>query len=155
MEWWVELTVLFRVFSFSLKLLIVVSEKRNLLTNLHLRMNSWILIFLLLCLNLSKIYNFRLSYFFLFQLPRLYNIYKEMGIVTSFQNILDNFFLPLFEVTVDPQSHPQLHVFLKQVLDFHIYTFLIWSSMTLCYICIDVQVQLIPEPGSWLQRLLN
>ncbi|KAL1830301.1 hypothetical protein DCAR_0209741 [Daucus carota subsp. sativus] len=52
----------------------------------------------------------------LIQLPRLYNIYKEMGIVTSFQNILDNFFLPLFEVTVDPKSHPQLHVFLKQVV---------------------------------------
>lgn len=49
------------------------------------------------------------------QLPRLYNIYKEMGIVTSFQNILDNIFIPLFEVTVDPDSHPQLHVFLKQV----------------------------------------
>lgn len=52
---------------------------------------------------------------FMFQLPRLYNVYKEMGIVTSFQNILDNIFLPLFEVTVDPDSHPQLHVFLKQV----------------------------------------
>ncbi|KAL1806108.1 hypothetical protein ACET3Z_029176 [Daucus carota] len=55
----------------------------------------------------------------LIQLPRLYNIYKEMGIVTSFQNILDNFFLPLFEVTVDPKSHPQLHVFLKQFLATH------------------------------------
>ncbi|KAF9665233.1 hypothetical protein SADUNF_Sadunf16G0101300 [Salix dunnii] len=54
----------------------------------------------------------------LIQLPRLYNIYKEMGIVTSFQNILDNIFIPLFEVTVDPESHPQLHVFLKQVLSF-------------------------------------
>ena len=42
-------------------------------------------------------------------------MYKEMGIVTSFQNILDNIFVPLFEVTVDPDSHPQLHVFLKQV----------------------------------------
>ncbi|KAL8146595.1 hypothetical protein AgCh_004354 [Apium graveolens] len=51
----------------------------------------------------------------LIQLPRLYNIYKDMGIVTSFQNILDNIFLPLFEVTVDPESHPQLHVFLKQL----------------------------------------
>ncbi|MCH94614.1 AMP deaminase, partial [Trifolium medium] len=49
-------------------------------------------------------------------LPRLYNIYKEMGIVTSFQNMLDNIFIPLFEVTVDPDSHPQLHVFLKQVV---------------------------------------
>ncbi|CAM8927278.1 unnamed protein product [Rhodiola kirilowii] len=52
----------------------------------------------------------------LIQLPRLYNIYKEMGIVTSFQNILDNIFLPLFEVTVNPDSHPQLHLFLKQVV---------------------------------------
>lgn len=49
------------------------------------------------------------------QLPRLYNIYKSMGIVTSFQNILDNVFIPLFEVTVDPNSHPQLHMFLMQV----------------------------------------
>ncbi|CAN6469809.1 unnamed protein product [Victoria cruziana] len=54
----------------------------------------------------------------LIQLPRLYNVYKEMGIVTSFQNILDNIFLPLFEATVDPDSHPQLHVFLKQVVGF-------------------------------------
>ncbi|CAK7343874.1 unnamed protein product [Dovyalis caffra] len=52
----------------------------------------------------------------LIQLPRLYNIYKDMGIVTSFQNILDNIFIPLFEVTIDPDSHPQLHVFLKQVV---------------------------------------
>lgn len=57
-----------------------------------------------------------LIFFFPFvQLPRLYNIYKGMGIVTSFQNILDNVFLPLFEVTVNPDSHPQLHVFLKKV----------------------------------------
>lgn len=52
----------------------------------------------------------------LIQLPRLYNVYKDMGIVTSFQNMLDNIFLPLFEVTVNPDSHPQLHVFLKQVV---------------------------------------
>ncbi|KAL7589302.1 hypothetical protein Lser_V15G40768 [Lactuca serriola] len=39
-----------------------------------------------------------------------------MGIVTSFLTILDNVFLPLFEVTIDPDSHPQLHVFLKKVV---------------------------------------
>lgn len=49
------------------------------------------------------------------QLPRLYNIYKEMGILDSFESILYNVFKPLFEVTVDPASHPQLHVFLKFV----------------------------------------
>ncbi|POO00043.1 AMP deaminase [Trema orientale] len=54
------------------------------------------------------------------QLPRLYNVYKNMGIVTSFQNILDNVFIPLFEVTVDPNSHPHLHMFLMQVVGFDI-----------------------------------
>lgn len=34
--------------------------------------------------------------------------------------MLDNVFIPLFEVTVDPGSHPQLHVFLQQVVGFDI-----------------------------------
>ncbi|XP_052172872.1 probable AMP deaminase isoform X2 [Diospyros lotus] len=54
----------------------------------------------------------------LIQLPRLYNVYKGMGTVTSFQNILDNMFIPLFEVTVNPNSHPHLHLFLMQVVGF-------------------------------------
>ncbi|CAI9092743.1 OLC1v1028068C1 [Oldenlandia corymbosa var. corymbosa] len=56
----------------------------------------------------------------LIQLPRLYNVYKSMGTVTSFQTILDNVFIPLFEVTVDPRSHPHLHIFLMQVVGFDI-----------------------------------
>ncbi|KAG8366285.1 hypothetical protein BUALT_Bualt17G0060500 [Buddleja alternifolia] len=56
----------------------------------------------------------------LIQLPKLYNVYRSMGTVTSFQNILDNIFIPLFEVTVDPNSHPHLHVFLMQVVGFDI-----------------------------------
>ncbi|CAN6439295.1 unnamed protein product [Victoria cruziana] len=56
----------------------------------------------------------------LIQLPRLYNVYKEMGVVTSFQNVLDNVFIPLFEVTVDPSTHPQLDLLLKQVVGFDI-----------------------------------
>ena len=67
----------------------------------------------------------------LVQLPRLYNVYKQMGIVTNFQNILDNVFIPLFEVTVDPSSHPQLHVFLKQVCS-SVYISQIKSSAELC-----------------------
>ncbi|XP_058073870.1 AMP deaminase-like [Magnolia sinica] len=54
----------------------------------------------------------------LIQLPRLYNVYRGMGIVTSFQSMLDNVFIPLFEATIDPSSHPQLHVFLNQVVGF-------------------------------------
>lgn len=52
----------------------------------------------------------------LIQLPRLYNVYKEVGTLANFQELLDNFFEPLFEVTVDPASHPQLHQFLKVVV---------------------------------------
>ncbi|KAF9673500.1 hypothetical protein SADUNF_Sadunf10G0030700 [Salix dunnii] len=53
----------------------------------------------------------------LIQLPRLYNVYKQMGTVTSFQNILDNVFIPLFEVTINPSSHPQLHVVGLDIVD--------------------------------------
>lgn len=49
------------------------------------------------------------------QIPRLYNIYKETGVIDSFEDMLANLFEPLFEVTANPESHPQLHVFLSQV----------------------------------------
>jgi len=38
-----------------------------------------------------------------------------MGILNSFESILYNVFKPLFEVTIDPISHPDLQVFLKYV----------------------------------------
>lgn len=51
----------------------------------------------------------------LIQIPRLYNVYRETGIIENFEQMLENIFLPLFEATLDPSSHPQLHVFLSQV----------------------------------------
>mmetsp|Transcript_31298 Transcript_31298/g.99863 ORF Transcript_31298/g.99863 Transcript_31298/m.99863 type:complete len:908 (+) Transcript_31298:128-2851(+) len=54
----------------------------------------------------------------LIQIPRLFNIYKSTGVVENFQEMLDNIFIPLFEVTVDPNSHPQLHLYLQQVVGF-------------------------------------
>ena len=36
----------------------------------------------------------------------------------NFEELLDNIFRPLFEVTIDPQTHPELHQFLKQVCRF-------------------------------------
>ena len=44
------------------------------------------------------------------------DIYRTKNIVKNFQEMLENIFLPLFEVTVNPQSHPELHKFLTQVL---------------------------------------
>ena len=52
------------------------------------------------------------------QLPRLFNIYKAQGTMKNFQQMLDNIFIPLFEVTIDPSSHPELHHFLKTVVGF-------------------------------------
>lgn len=54
----------------------------------------------------------------LIQIPRLYNVYKESGIIDNFEELLVNIFEPLFEVTKDPESHPQLHLFLKGVSGF-------------------------------------
>lgn len=36
----------------------------------------------------------------------------------NFEEMLDNIFKPLFEVTQDPKSHPQLHIFLQRVVGF-------------------------------------
>ena len=47
------------------------------------------------------------------QVPRLFDIYKCNKLVTCFQEILENLFKPLFEVTKDPNSHPALHRFLQ------------------------------------------
>ena len=52
------------------------------------------------------------------QIPRLYNVYKSQGTMQNFQQMLDNIFVPLFEVTVDPKSHPALHTFLQLVVGF-------------------------------------
>ena len=35
--------------------------------------------------------------------------------VKNFDDMLDNLFTPLFEVTNDPSTHPELHLFLQQV----------------------------------------
>ena len=52
------------------------------------------------------------------QLPRLFNVYKAQGTMKNFQQMLDNIFIPLFEVTIDPSSHPELHHFLRTVVGF-------------------------------------
>ena len=52
------------------------------------------------------------------QIPRLYAIYRKIGIIENFNQMIDNIFRPLFEVTVDPTSHPKLHQFLTLVVGF-------------------------------------
>ncbi|XP_032521497.2 AMP deaminase 2 isoform X2 [Danaus plexippus] len=54
----------------------------------------------------------------LIQIPRLYDIFKSNKIMNNFQEFLSNIFLPLFEVTRDPNSNIELHKFLTHVVGF-------------------------------------
>lgn len=54
----------------------------------------------------------------LIQIPRLYDIFKTNKLMTSFQQILDNIFKPLFDATNNPSKHPELHKFLQYVIGF-------------------------------------
>uniref|UniRef100_A0A8C1TGF8 AMP deaminase n=1 Tax=Cyprinus carpio TaxID=7962 RepID=A0A8C1TGF8_CYPCA len=46
------------------------------------------------------------------------DVYRTKQQLSNFQQMLENIFLPLFEVTINPSSHPQLHLFLQHVLGF-------------------------------------
>ncbi|CAI5756565.1 unnamed protein product [Candida verbasci] len=52
----------------------------------------------------------------LIQVPRLYDVYKKNNNVKSFLDIFKNVFQPLFEVSINPKSHPKLYVFLQRVV---------------------------------------
>ncbi|CAI2726449.1 unnamed protein product [Schistosoma spindalis] len=54
----------------------------------------------------------------LIQVPRLFDVYHSKGSMKYFQDIITNVFQPLFEVTVNPKSHPELHAFLQYVTGF-------------------------------------
>jgi hypothetical protein len=43
------------------------------------------------------------------------DIFKSNKLMDNFQEYLTNIFLPLFEVTNNPESHPELHMFLQYV----------------------------------------
>lgn len=43
------------------------------------------------------------------------DIFKSRKLIPNFAKMLENIFLPLFEATVNPQKHKELHVFLKYV----------------------------------------
>ena len=43
------------------------------------------------------------------------DVYRSKGLVKNFEEVLENLFIPLFEATVNPQSHPEIHKFLTVV----------------------------------------
>ncbi|CAK6955540.1 AMP deaminase 2-like isoform X1 [Scomber scombrus] len=54
----------------------------------------------------------------LIQVPRLFDVYHTKKQLANFQEMLENIFMPLFEVTINPRSHPELHLFLQHVVGF-------------------------------------
>ncbi|XP_075966614.1 AMP deaminase 2 isoform X1 [Anarhichas minor] len=54
----------------------------------------------------------------LIQVPRLFDVYRTKKQLANFQEMLENIFMPLFEVTINPRSHPELHLFLEHVVGF-------------------------------------
>ena len=50
------------------------------------------------------------------QVPRLYGMYHAKGMLPNFKAFLENLFVPLFEVSVNPESHPKLHLMLQQTV---------------------------------------
>jgi AMP deaminase len=60
----------------------------------------------------NKIYSDNVRW--LIQIPRLFNLYKENHILHNFQEMLENIFTPLIQVTLDPSSNPSLHRLLQQ-----------------------------------------
>ncbi|XP_072238301.1 AMP deaminase 2-like isoform X1 [Leuresthes tenuis] len=54
----------------------------------------------------------------LIQVPRLFDVYHTKKQLANFQEMLENIFMPLFEATINPSSHPELHLFLDHVVGF-------------------------------------
>uniref|UniRef100_UPI0037E8E3B3 AMP deaminase 2-like isoform X1 n=2 Tax=Semicossyphus pulcher TaxID=241346 RepID=UPI0037E8E3B3 len=54
----------------------------------------------------------------LIQVPRLFDVYHTKKQLANFQEMLENIFMPLFEVSINPRSHPELHLFLEHVVGF-------------------------------------
>lgn len=46
------------------------------------------------------------------------DVYHANGITKNFQEFLTNLFQPLFEATIDPQSHPDLFRFMHHLTGF-------------------------------------
>lgn len=47
------------------------------------------------------------------------DVYRTKKQLCNFQEMLENIFTPLFEVTVNPGSHPELHLFLQHVWSYY------------------------------------
>lgn len=66
------------------------------------------------------------------------DIFKSRKLIPNFAKMLENIFLPLFEATVNPQKHKELHVFLKYVSSRFIFDVHFLNQCTSCKIHLTV-----------------
>ncbi|XP_063802510.1 AMP deaminase 3 isoform X2 [Pseudophryne corroboree] len=52
------------------------------------------------------------------QVPRIFDIFASKKILPDFGKMIENIFLPLFEATINPSDHKELHLFLNYVTGF-------------------------------------
>jgi len=50
------------------------------------------------------------------QIPRVFGVFCKAGLVKNFDELVSNIFLPLFEVALDPSSHPDLAEVLPSIV---------------------------------------
>lgn len=62
--------------------------------------------------------SFKFHYKYKFYKLIFSDVYRANKILGNFEQMLENIFMPLFEVTNNPNSHPELHVFLNYVTGF-------------------------------------
>lgn len=43
------------------------------------------------------------------------DVFRTKKQLSNFQDMLENIFIPIFEATINPRSHPELHLFLQHV----------------------------------------
>ncbi|CAF1430435.1 unnamed protein product [Rotaria sordida] len=64
----------------------------------------------------NKMYSTNVAW--MIQVPRIYDVYHANGIIKNFQAFLNNLFQPLFDATINPESHPDLFQFMSHFTGF-------------------------------------
>ncbi|PHJ19125.1 amp deaminase [Cystoisospora suis] len=62
----------------------------------------------------NKLFSARVRW--MIQVPRLYHVYKRLGMISSFGDLLSNVFEPLFEAVRNPSENPDLFTFLSIIV---------------------------------------
>ncbi|CAF0932827.1 unnamed protein product [Rotaria sordida] len=64
----------------------------------------------------NKMHSTNVNY--MIQVPRVFNVHYASGKLKNFQELLTNLFQPLFDATINPESHPDLFRFMRYFTGF-------------------------------------